>query len=140
MVSSIGGQGSEIGLVDGRNQYRFLCAIKTFHNRAKDDEYDSQNLIIKNMILMANLLMRNLYNNIVKTNIALQKQMCRGNVSKRWYQSMVTLPTSAATGSVTEMKKGKLYLLSFSFSKEGNEALSSRRKYSFQVKSNGTTP
>jgi len=114
----------------------FYVLSKTFSpTEAKDDEYDSQNLIIKKYDLEGKLVDEKSFTlNIDKNKYRFARaDLPNGTYQKMGNRNMVTLTTSAATGSVTVDEKGEsYYLLSVLFGKEDNEGTFLRvEKYNF---------
>ncbi len=114
----------------------FYVQSKTFSpTDAKDDAYDSQNLIVKEYDFEGKLIDEKKFTiTIDKNKYRFAKaDLPQGTYQKMGNRSMVTLPTSAATGAVSIDAEGKnYYIQSVLFGKEGNEGTFLHvEKYSF---------
>lgn len=114
----------------------FYVQSKTFSpTEAKDDEYDSQNLILKEYDFEGKLIDdKTFIITIDKNKYRFAKaDLPEGTYQKMGNKSMITMTTSAATGSVSIDAAGKnYYILSVLFGKEDNEGTFLRvEKYNF---------
>ena len=114
----------------------FYVQSKTFSpTEAKDDEYDSQNVILKKYDFEGKLV------DEIPFKIQIDKNKYRfakadlpqGTYQKSGNRSFIAMPTSASTGSVAIDEKSKsYYLMSVLFGKENNEGTFLRvEKYNF---------